>query len=229
MAGRKFYSVNVSPTITGTIQAAGVFPDNGVVFDFTEVPIDRGSNRLTSITIINRDHAAAKPAVFAGEIFFSSSSTLSLGTVRATASMKPTNDLIGTTTFATGDFDTTLDLISIATINPNIVLESKDGSSIYVGMTTTTASEPDLRSSLTVDGAEAVGQTVITTADVDPRDVFAVGDVLVTSTDEPVGTVVSTDSATQITLASGLTEIIENDDVLHISSPIKLILGFEVI
>jgi hypothetical protein len=229
----KFKNIEVNPVITASVQTAGVFTTADVVFDWTEVqlPVD-GACRVVSISILNRDHAAAKAADFAGELHFSKSNDFTLGTLNATASMKPNNDLFATTNFVTGDFDAGIDLVSIATVDTDalegLILEPKAGSrSVYVALISKTSSEPDLRSSLTVDGAISSG-TVLTVADVDARDVLAPGDVLHAADDAVIGTVDSIASATSVILkAPGVEVAIADDDVIHIVSPIRLIIGVE--
>ena len=230
----KFKNIEVNPVITASVQTAGVFTTADVVFDWTEVPLPvSDACRVVSISILNRDHAAAKAADFAGELHFSKSNDFTLGTLNATASMKPNNDLFATTTFTTADFDAGIDLVSIATVDTDalegLILEPKAGErSVYVGMISKTSSEPDLRSSLTVDGAHAVGLTTLTVADVSAANVLAPGDVIHAADDAVIGTVKSIASATSVLLeGSGVQEALGDDDVIHIVSPIRLIIGVE--
>tara|TARA_R100000458_G_C8275807_1_gene250975 strand:+ start:171 stop:875 length:705 start_codon:yes stop_codon:yes gene_type:complete len=230
----KFKNIEVNPEILASIQTAGVFTAADVVFPFTEIelPIE-GACRVISISILNRDHAAAKAADFAGELHFSKSDTFALGTPNSTANMKPNNDLFATTTFGTADFDAGIDLVSIATVDPDalngLILEPKAGSrSVYVSMISKTSNEPDLRSLLTVDGAHEVGDVSLTVADVDATNVLAPGDVLHAADNAVIGTVASIASATSVLLERpGVAEALEDDDVIHILSPIRLIIGVE--
>ena len=227
----KYKNIEVNPTITASLQAAQ-FATADVVFDWTEVQLPvNGPCRVISITVVNRDHAAAKAADFASEIFFSKSNDFTLGTINATAAMVPNNDIIGITSIVTGDFDAQLDFLSIASASldavDGLILEPKSTSrSIYVGMVSRTASEPDLRSALTVDGAVSSG-TTLTVADVDARSVLAPGDVLHAEDNAVIGTVASIASATSVILKSAISVAIADDDIIHIVSPIKLIIGVE--
>ena len=227
----KYKSIEVNPVITASLQAA-LFSTADVVFDWTkvELPIS-GPCRVVSISIINRDHAAAKAADFAAEIYFSKSNDFSLGAINGTAAMVPNNDIIGVTTLATADFDAGIDLISIASVDTDalegLVLEPKSTErSVYVAMLTKTNNEPDLRSALTVDGAVSSG-TTLTVADVDARNVLAPGDVLHAEDDAVIGTVDSIASATSVILKSPISVSIADDDIIHIVSPIRLIIGVE--
>ena len=127
--------------------------------------------------------------------------------------------------------DAGLDLFSVATVDPDalvgVVLEPTSGADyVYISMTTKTNNEPDLRSALTVDGAVDSG-TALTVADVDATLVLAPGDVLHAEDDAVIGTVKTINSATSVTLESAISVAIANNDVIHILSPITLIIGVE--
>ena len=227
----KFKNIEVKPEILASLQAA-VNSTADVVFGWTKVQLPiNGACKVVSLSIINRDHAAAKPADFAGEIFFSKSDTYSMGAPNSTASIKNNHDIFAHTTFAEANFDAGLDLFSVATVDPDalvgVVLEPTSGADyVYISMTTKTNNEPDLRSALTVDGAVDSG-TALTVADVDATLVLAPGDVLHAEDDAVIGTVKTINSATSVTLESAISVAIANNDVIHILSPITLIIGVE--
>ena len=230
----KYKSIEVNPIINASLQAAQ-FATADVVFDWTEVQLPvNGPCRVISLTVINRDHVAAKAADFASEIFFSKSNDFTLGTINATAAMVPNNDIIGVTSVVTGDYDAQLDFLSIASVNPDalvgLILEPKAAErSIYVGMVSRTASEPDLRSAFLVDGARTDTSATLAVKGVDAREIIAPGDVLHAEDNAVIGTVKSVDSDVQITLEdSAITPVaLANEDIIHILQPIKLIIGVE--
>ena len=155
----KYKNIEVNPTITASLQAAQ-FSTADVVFDWTEVQLPvSGPCRVISVTVINRDHAAAKAEDVALELFFSKSNDFTLGVINATAAMVPNDDLIGVTSIVTGDYDAGLDFVSIASASPDavvgLILEpNSTESSVYVAGLTRTANEPDLRSSFLISSKD---------------------------------------------------------------------------
>tara|TARA_R100000664_G_C2756336_1_gene144222 strand:+ start:1779 stop:2480 length:702 start_codon:yes stop_codon:yes gene_type:complete len=230
----KYKNIEVKPIINASLQAA-LFSTQDVVFDWTEVPLPvNGPCRVISVSVINRDHAAAKAADVALELFFSKSNDFTLGTINSTASMVPNDDLIGVTSIVTGDYDAGLDFVSIASANPDalvgLILEPKSTErSIYVAGLTRTGNEPDLRSSFLVDGAHTDTSATLTVKGVDAREIIAPGDVLHAEDDAVIGKVESVDSATQITLQNSLItpQALADEDKIHILQPIKLMIGVE--
>ena len=74
--------------------------------------------------------------------------------------------------------------------------------------------------------AAAAVETQITTSGTDPRNVFMKGDVVQAQDNAGIGTVVSVDSATTMTV-SGVSTALVNGDTINWKHPIEFVFGFE--
>ena len=191
--------------------------------------------------MISRDHAAAKPADFAGNLYIGDSNEVSFGTANAAAApaISSVNNIVATIPFATGDWDGTGAYYSVATITTDVVVTPRSGGSLYVAMDSATTSEPDFQSVIRINegtrtpaGTES---TITIDGGVDVTSVFAAGDVLkvydgIDAASEGVlGTVSSLSDANTIVLTAENTEIFDLNDYVYLESPIKLIFGFEYV
>jgi len=228
MAGRKFYSVTVKPTITASLMHDTAFADGDVLFPFTEVPVDRGTSRLVSVTAVVRGTNGARQEVALDLVFSKSSSENSLGTINATASMFPSNNIIGGHKILATDYGDGLDTFAItnsSAAKPDLIVAADSGESIYVGGIANGAF--DFTSTVQCDGVQATSQAVLTVKTTSAQINFAAGDVLHDENDRAMGTVKTVDSATQMTMTANLSNATVNNKDLYNINPITLIFGFE--
>mgnify|MGYP003145759196 FL=1 len=239
MAGIKYQVAKVSPKILASKQHVQ-YDSGDVVFDWAEIQAPRGASRLKSITMISRDHAAAKPADFAGNLYIGDSNEVSFGTSNAAAApaISSVNNIVATIPFATSDWDGTGAFYSVATIATDVVVTPKSGGSLYVAMDSATTDEPDFQSAIQINEADAdagTQSTITIDGGVDVTKVFAAGDVLKfydgsdAATEGILGTVSSVPGTHSIALTAGNTEAFDNNDYIYLESPIKLIFGFEYV
>ena len=227
MAGRKFYSVTVKPTMTAS-KLAAAYGDGDVLFPFTEVPVDRGASRLISITAVVRGTNGVRQEFPMDLVFSKSSSENSLGTENATASMFPSNNIIGGHKILATDYGDGLDTFAVTNSSfakPDLVVAADSGESIYVGGIANGAF--DFQSTVVCDGIQATSQAVLTVKTTSAEINFAIGDVLHDEDDRAMGTVKTVDSATQMTMTANLSNATVNNKDLYNVNPITLIFGFE--
>lgn len=232
MAGRKFYSVTVKPKLTASKQT-GAYASGDVLFDWTEVPVDRGTSRLVSVQIVFRGTDGAEQSQGL-ELFFSkSSSENTLGVENATATMYPSNDIVGFLYINDSAFSGSLDTFSVSSGmatgglygESSVMITPDSGESIYIAGTVLGAL--DFSSTVQCDGVHATSQAGVTVKTTDARNTFAAGDLLHDEDDRVIGTVSSVNSATSITMTSNLENAtIDNKDLYNVN-PVTIILGFE--
>ena len=106
MATSKFFTVDVRPTIPASIQHLGAFSAGDVLFDWTAVQIPKGSALLRSVTALVRPKGDATPTAnrFSFDLLFSSTDTVSLGTLHAATVHTPSNDFLGRIEFETANY-----------------------------------------------------------------------------------------------------------------------------
>ena len=227
MAGRKFYSVTVKPTMTAS-KLAAAYGDGDVLFPWTEVPVDRGASRLISITAVVRGTNGARQEFPMDLVFSKSSSENSLGTENATASMFPSNNIIGGHKILATDYGDGLDTFAVtnsSSAKPDLVVAADSGESIYVGGIANGAF--DFQSTVVCDGVQATSQAVLTVKTTSAQINFAIGDVLHDEDDRAIGTVKTVDNSTQMTMTANLSNATVDDKDLYNVNPITLIFGFE--
>jgi len=244
----KYFSVTKKISVAASKQHTAAFGAGDIVADWQAIQIPKGTSCLRSLTMLVRPKGDATPTDndFAANIVFSKTNTQSLGTVNASVDHIPFPDVLGFIKIATGNYATNVfNSTAIATTGSNgddegagipLVLTGDPISGdnvgfdiVYVGIVALGA--PDFRSINAVDEANfaAGAQTVITMdgSGMDVREHFAAGDVLHAQDDAVLGTVASTDSATQITLTAANTDAIDEDDIIYNLHPITLVLGLE--
>jgi hypothetical protein len=240
MAGIKYHSVTVKPTITASLQHGGVFTSGDVVFDWTEIQVPRGASKLVSLTAKCRDYTAGKMTDWAGVFYFSNSNSVSLGTINSAVSQNASlaNSFLGLQSFTANDWDEntafSIDYFSSLHKTPNIVMTPNSGDSIYIGCESMQSNEPALnhttvRATATNAGAAGTQAQLEIDGGVDIQNVFAPEDVLVAHGDVVIGTVETVSSSTVFNLKGTNTGIIADDDYIYMQSPITLILGFEYV
>ena len=235
-----FNSSAIKPLVLASAQNAA-FADGDIVFDWTGFELPRGTSKLLGATIKIRSKGDADSTVQpAGvDLLFAKgpvpdATPTSLGTANGEVTNFASTDIVGAMPFAAADAFGLRTLYQSTISSSELVLEPNGNSGGNVGVDKfyvagLAAGALDFTSVLTVDETafDAAAQTVITTADLDPRLNLVPGDVIHAADDAVLGTILTVDSATQITLTAANTAAIEDDDVLYNINPIEIILHFE--
>ena len=239
MAFTRYFTKVVKPLLTIAKQDGGAYADDDVLFPSTPFEIPKGTSRLIGATATVRGNNGAAQAIPFDLLF--SSQTLVMGVESDTATLAPSNDLLGVVSFAAADYGgNSLDFFSIASASatpPSICLTSDDGNAsnfgrqlgvdrIYVsglaGGTFNFAST----TAVTADHA-AGASTVLTLDGKSALMTLAPGDIIRADDNAAIGTIKSVDSATQITLEKPNVAAIADGDEVYPRQPIKIILSFE--
>ena len=249
-----YLNKQVKVNIPGNLQNTQ-YGTNDVFFDWTAFEIPRGSGILKNITAVIRgtDGVATttpqhKHLYFARSI--DGSAPNSIGTVNSTANgLGYYNNIIGASTLDKADsIIDGLDFISVFSSGntsasgnvgtPDIAFSTEDHltasagyEKYYVaavhhggnGYNFTTGVLLDQAS----DQAVATGSTTLTVSGTDARRVFAVGDVMIDTSDAVIGTVTAVASNTSVTV-DAVANAITDDDELLVQSPITLNLSFDI-
>jgi len=240
----KYFNVTVKPTITASLQAGGTIATGDIAFDWTSFDIPKGASKLTGLTILLRGTNGARQEKGIDFYFAKTVGGVapgSLGTISATANgSKYQNHLIGASTIQTGDYKDGLDIMSVASSGhgaganqvPGVVLEGEPTTGTHVGVDklylgAIAVGALDFRSTVQCDGIQAITQDVLTVKTTSALTNFAVGDVLHDENDRAMGTVLTVDSATQMTMAANLANATVNNKDLYNINPITVIMSFE--
>ena len=250
----KFFTVEKELTIAASVQNAGAFASGNLMVDWTAIEIPKGTSCLRSATVMIRPKGDASPTIniFAFDLVFSKTNTVSLGTPRAAVVNRPSNDFIGQLEFDTATFGSTaFNSTALATTDHNngggtvpqiLQGDPTTGSNvgydtIYVGMIARGNFTFESINAIAEAGAADAASTQVITMDgssMDVREHFAAGDIvhIGTSTGTPaadslIGTIATADSATQITLTDVSPTALVDGDVLFNINPVKIVLGFE--
>ena len=235
-----FNSSAIKPLVLASAQNAA-FVDGDIVFDWTGFELPRGTSKLLGATIKIRSKGDADSTVQpAGvDLLFAKgpvpdATPTSLGTANGEVTNFASTDIVGAMPFAAADAFGLRTLYQSTISSSELVLEPNGNSGGNVGVDKfyvagLAAGNLDFTSVLTVNESnfDAAAQTVITTADLDPRLNLIPGDVIHAEDDAVLGTILTVDSATQITLTAANTAAIEDDDVLYNINPIEIILHFQ--
>tara|TARA_R110002153_G_scaffold58043_1_gene159360 strand:+ start:28 stop:753 length:726 start_codon:yes stop_codon:yes gene_type:complete len=234
-----FNSSLIKPLVKASTQHAA-FNVGEIVFDWTGFEIPRGTAKLLGATIKIRAKGDAGQTVQPNGInlLFAKGPTpdatpTSLGTAGAEVTNFASTDIVGAMPSVSTDSFGLRTLYQSTVSSSELVLEPNSNSGANVGVDKyyvagLAAGAMDFTSLLTVNETNfgAASQTVITTADLDPRLNLAPGDVVHANDDAVLGTILTVDNATQITLTAANTAAIANDDVLYNVNPIEIILHF---
>ena len=215
---RKYFTVEVKPTITASKQHTGAFGAGDILCDWTEFEVPRGANRLIGITAIIRGTDGAAQTARDLEIYFAKTTDSgntappTLGVINATAGGGGfANHIIGSAKLdntAGADWKLYIDTLSVASTGFGAgatqtsfgVLEGESESGnvsndkLYLGILT--AGALNFSTTVLARGGEAAGVTVVETDkgsddDPDAELIFSPGDVLHSGTDDVLGTVKS--------------------------------------
>jgi hypothetical protein len=244
MATSKYFTVEVKPTFTASLQAGGTVAIADVLSDWTSFDIPKGAAKLIGITALVRGTNGARQeksidVYFAKDI--SGVAPGSLGTLSATADgARYQNHLIGAAHINVADYKDGLDIMAVASSGhgsgstqvPGMVLEGDPITGTNVGydrlyLGAIAAGALDFRSTVQCDGVQATTQAVLTVKTTSALTNFAVGDVLHDEDDRLMGTVLTVDSATQMTMAANLENATVNNKDLYNINPVTFILSFE--
>ena len=254
MATSKFFTVDVKPTIAASKQHAGAFAAGDVLFDWTAVQIPKGSALLRSVTALPKGDATPTANTFGFDLLFSSTDTVSLGTLNAAAAHTPSNDFLGKVEFESANYThAALQSTAVATSGHNgdwcpLVLTPKmtdpvnytyqtpGFDTVYVGAIATGAFDFSSITAIAESGTAGAASTQAITTDgtsMDNTAHFIAGDVLHigTSVGEPtadslIGTVDSV-AARTITLTDTSATALVDGDILYNIHPMRLILSLE--
>ena len=251
----KFFNVTVKPTITASKQHAGAFAAGDILFDWTAFDVPKGSSALnTAAALIRGVNGVDQPAVDM-ELFFAKSidgvAPSSLGTINAAVNLAGWfNNLIGFITFdvSANSIGSSNDLVYMNMVQmgnrggePNVVLTGEPDTGTNVGydkiwVAGIAQGALDFSTTVIARGGESVDVTTVKVdkgADNDPSagDIFAVGDVLHSGTDDVLGTLTSfvafdTNHA-KLGFSAGITGAISDDEEIYNVNPITLVFSFE--
>ena len=247
----KYFSADVKPTMPGNIQEAA-YADTEILFDWTEFEIPRGPGKMLGVTaVVEGLNGADQAGTIDIELIFARTNNLiappTLGTTGAlVTSAGWKNHVIGRLLLDASLDSNDGDLVYINVMKhqkqPNIVMQGEPLSGSTVGLDkfyVAAIAKGALNFSTTVlaRGAGAVGDLTIETdkgSDDDPAAelIFAPGDVLHGGTGAVLGTVKNikpfASNKQVITLESpGLVEILDDNEEIYNSSPIRLKIDFE--
>ena len=115
---------------------------------------------------------------------------------------------------------------------PSMVLEGDPNTGTNVGydriyLAAVAKGALDFRSTVQCDGIQATSQAVLTVKTTSALINFAAGDVLHDEDDRLMGTVLTVDSATQMTMAANLANATVDNKDLYNLTPVTFILSFE--
>jgi hypothetical protein len=242
---RKFFTVEVKPTIAASKQAEAAFTAKDVLFDWTAFDVPKGASRLIDVTLVVRGTDGVyqeKDTVlyFAKSKGGGRTAPSSIGTVHASANGNGYFDnVIGAVQIMTTDFKEGLDSLSVATLghgaasnhSPNLVLEGEPISGTNVGYdklyVASTSGAYNFASTVQVSTETATSTSALVVKTTDARLCFAVGDVLHDEDDQLIGTIKTITDATNIVLEDKAANVSAVNKDLYNINPIKIILSFE--
>ena len=233
--------------ILGSLQHSA-FAAGDVLFDWQSIDIPRGTSRILGATSILRSKgdsgATAQPA---GIDFIFSRGTAAgaapatIGTANDEAMLTPNNDIIGVLPAVDANIVGGAQVVVTSTSASPLVIEQHvhpqtpgtasvgagiqpHQTKLYVAGIAAGAIDFTSLSRVNETGFGAAAQTVITTDGTDPRQMFIADDVLVAHDDAAIGTLLTADSATQITLQAANTAAIADSDFIYNKFPIRFAL-----
>ena len=240
----KYFTVTVKPMLTASLQAGGTVGGGDILYDWTSFDIPKGGANLIGITTLVRGTNGARQEASIDVYFAKDVGGLkpgSLGTLSATADgSKYQNHLIAAAHIDTGDYKDSLDIMAVAstgqggasTQSTNMILEGDPKRRAYVGydqlyLAAVAKGALDFRSTVQCDGIQATSQAVLTVKTTSALTNFAAGDVLYDEDDRLMGTVLTVNSATEMTMTANLKNATVNNKDLYNLTPVTFILSFE--
>ena len=246
-----YFNVDLKPDFTASILQAGAFATGKVLFDWTPIRVPKGTVCLKSIVALIRAKGDASPTQnpFPFDLFFSTTNTNSIGTVRDNPAHRPKNGIIGVAgIFGTNYANNNINGTAIAGHTAN----NADGETFGVPIIMTPTETDSSGFSIIYVGAIALGNfnfvtlnTIQTTeaasatihcdgSSMDLREHFLPGDILHTATtvgaadaDTLIGTVLTVDSTTNLTLTDTAAVTHVDGTLIMNINPIRIKFGFE--
>ena len=236
----KYFNITVKPNMTGQ-NAVTAFAAGDVMFDWAEFSVPKGGGILVGVTsiikgvdIVRQEHAM--------DVYFAKASEgdvapTSLGTVNATAAgVGHFNNLVGCLNVPVTDYRDHLDNMAVAHTNAVATgagfimgdVTNRAGytgfNKYYIGVIALGAF--DFGTGVLANDAVTAGDLVFNVDGNAAAKAFAAGDVLVDNGNAAIGTIKSLTN-TAITLESGATEAVADNDEIVSKNPITFILHFE--
>lgn len=263
----KYFTVKVKPLVPASEQHNGAYAAGDVLADWFAFDMPKGGAALRSVTAIIRGNDGSAQANSANlNVFFANpkadgSAPGSLGTGHATANgTNYFNDIIGGVMLSDSGVvgaGQSLDRISIVNSGEgsasghytHAIVEgrpklTRDGyNTVYVGLVTSSAGTYNFSSGVINKGAVTAGATSLSVddgsnGDASTGNVFNVGDILHSATDDVIGEIETigshADGAATITIVSGTgghtdgnSAAVADNEELYNPHPVTLILNFE--
>ena len=233
----KYFNITVKPDMTGQ-NAVTAFANDDVMFDWASFLVPKGGARLIAVTAIVRGADITRQE-HPMDLYFAKATSAgdaptTLGTVNATAAgVGYFNELLGCLNIPIEDYRDGLDNMSMSHTNTvatgaGIVMDDLTPSggynTYYLGVIAKGAF--DFGTGVLSAGGTSADDSGITVDGSAAAKAFAIGDVIVDNGNAAVGTI-KTVATTSITLVSGSTEAIADNDELVPKNPITFILHFE--
>ena len=245
----KYFTVEVKPTIPNV--AAGqhaAFADNDLLFDWFAFDVPKGTSFIKQIVLEVRPNGLSGAAVNerALDLIFAKTvngaAPTSLGTANSalTADVNNSNHMIGYVACNSYAYEGHLDSTAVAIAREakaGLIIEGEPDSGTNVGfdriyLAGVAGAAFDFRSLVQINNGTLDGDT-FTVDGQDPRNMFAVGDVIAatttadTSVSKSLGTIKSMPDANTIILESTTENAILNDDFIYNTTPVRILLGCE--
>ena len=250
-----YFNVTVVPEIAASKQHTAAFTAGDNLFGWMSFEIPKGGARLIGATMMVRPKGNASPTANEKGAFivFATNDSQPIGTINSAPSRIPSNDFIGFVEFDDAtSYAATINSTSVAVTgrsstdnntHPSIVFAREDGSEgkgSNIGydkfyMRGIANGAFDFTSINTIQTTEAASATIhCDGSGMDLREHFLPGDVLHTATtvgaadaDSLIGTVLTVDSATNITLTDTAAVTHVDGTIIMNINPIRIILHFE--
>ena len=250
-----YFNVTVVAEIAASKQHTAAFTAGDNLFGWVSFEIPKGGAKLIGATMMVRPKGNASPTANEKGAFlvFATNDSQPIGTINSAPSRIPSNDFIGFVEFDDAtSYAATINSTAVAvtgrsstdnTTHPSIVFAREDGSEgkgSNIGydkfyMRGIANGEFDFTSINTIQTTEAASATIhCDGSGMDLREHFLPGDVLHTATtvgaadaDSLIGTVLTVDSATNITLTDTAAVTHVDGTIIMNINPIRIILHFE--
>ena len=236
------HQVVVKPYIQASLQHAGAFAADDVLFNWTEVKVPKTNCRLHGCTVMMRGTNGARQE-HAFDLYFSKSDDYSLGTVNSAVSMQPNNDLVGSVPVKTKYYTdglNTMEAINVERTQVVTALPDRHSDdfpprgvlntgvrSLFIAAVAQDAI--DFQSTVKTTAAHSAGDTNDITVDTTSALInFSKGDLIHAHDDAVVGTLGSVPDATSLILENNTlnAQAIANNDDLYNVNPITIYLNF---
>ena len=246
-----YFTVDLKPDFVASELQGSAFANGQVLFDWVPIQVPKGTVCLKSVVALVRAKGDGEPTPnnFGIDLYFSKSNTNTLGPVNENSTHIPNNDYLGVVEMPSGSY-------AIASTNGTVVATSSGGNgdseqaSPPIIMTPTESASAgfdtlyvaaiaagnfNFTTINTIQTTEAASATIhCDGSGMDLREHFLPGDIIHTATtvgaadaDTLIGTVLTVDSATNITLTDTAAVTHVDGTLIMNINPIIIRLGFE--